>query len=310
MLAMAITLAIAWVASAEEFGVRTRSVGNSFITIVEFTESQSDNDYSAAIQACPTMYVTFDESSTVEVEMFSTNRSDNTLAEITAAISLVVFTADTSTPVIINPGTQQIRFVVNDNEASGTSYAEVWCITQQARADEIIMQAQFEGSASTDGAYSSSKCVNIRQAASSSGGTWVAGAACDEQQRHGVWSKDLVVTRVALIGTHDLGRDIQTNAQEGSSGCAFQFVTLIDSTSSTDIGSEIVYPEAPLITKAIGEITEHLFPTGGFLIPKGQELGLKVRDGDFCEDGSGAGTTCFCGTSSGVFGFEAWGYFR
>ena len=114
-------------ASAEEFGTRQSNLPTSIEHVVRIDSSLSVNDFSAPIAACPTMVITFDQATQAQVRVYATNKDDDTVAEIEAAAVLADLDATSTSQTEVNPGTAEVRVVVDQVETIGSSEVRILC---------------------------------------------------------------------------------------------------------------------------------------------------------------------------------------
>lgn len=282
------------------------------LTTINFGTNRAQDYFTPAIQTCPTMVVTFFEATTVEVHLYATDPSDDTVVEIEAATLLAEFSATTASQLVIRPATQELRFIVVDDESSGVSVAKVFCLDQVTTLDEPIMHSVVIGHASLDiDTYGyATGCMPMHTGSAAFGGRWQSGlSACDASTQHTQFGRDLVITRARWMGSTDAGEDVDTNAQEGVNGCSFQMLTAPLAASGTALGPEFFYPASQATgVVAMNEVREFIFPNGGVPLAAGEHLGLRVRNGEFCEDGVGV-ANCTCDATFGYAVFELYGYY-
>ncbi len=274
------------------------------LTTVSFGTNRAINYFTPAIQTCPTMTVMFFESATVVVSLYATDPDEDTLAEIEAATLLVQFSASTATQLNIQPNTMELRFVVDTEATAEGSFAKVFCSQQVTELDEPLLQNTFEPSAGVNNnAYTYTDCMVIR-------GAWASGAGCETKLRHITYSRDVTLTRVVFIGSSNVGTDVG-GGFSGPDGCSLQIFTDLLAASGTTLGAEFFVPLAtgdPAGIIAPGEELEFVFAGGGIDIPANTAWAVAVRDGEFCENGTGT-TTCACAAATGALNFELWGKF-
>lgn len=274
------------------------------LTTVSFGTNRAANYFSPAIQTCPTMVVTFFEATAVAVSLYATDPDDDTLVEIEAATLIVQFSASTSNQLVIRPNTQELRFVVDTEESSGVSVANVSCLQQVAALDEIIVQNYFAPTVNlNNAAFDYGDCIGIR-------GPWNSGAGCETVTRHLTHSKDLTLTRIVWIGSSSVGEDV-AGGFSGTDGCTGQIFIDLLAVSGTALGELFHAPLAtgdPAGIISIGERVEFTFANGGIDIPAGTDWAIAFRDGDFCQNGT-TPVTCDCDTGTGALNVEVWGKF-
>ena len=145
ILAMMIALP-AWGANISVFRDKTNPTET---TRISFTTNHAIDTISDAIPSCPGMEVVFDQGAAADVSLYAVGSGDNTVAEVEAGTLLKAFTASTTTPVSIKPGTQFVRFVVDTAETGSNSVAEVRC--SNVIASGVIETAPSASTGLTDG---------------------------------------------------------------------------------------------------------------------------------------------------------------
>lgn len=173
---------------------------------------------------------------------------------------------------------------------SNGSTETTWSPMQEQRLHEF----QIEGDAgyNTD-TYSGTDCIRIRDVVEAT-----SMIVCTDENAKISWSRDVFITSWSWTARDGFGNPV---SQSATDGCVAKLVTGIS--GGTDItNGEIKVPP-----------TETDIPDGkvyasvvGQTLPAGDSLLFKIRDGDFCENGTGP-ITCKCGGSWGYSKIEIWG---
>jgi hypothetical protein len=250
---------------------------------IEFNSGALVNTFSDPINTCPTMSVTFFESTDVGVSLYETDPDDDTLAEIEALTALTTFTASTTAPFVFRPGKMQLRFVVDNDESSGTSIANVVCINEVARSETL-----FEGSfrSLTSGALDATACVALNgHDGGANVGVIDANLPCSSGgtsfgTRAGMWIDEMSTIETSS-NTHV------------SRSCALCLT--IDGGANCIAGTTLEHPS----TASGGEFSaagEGEIIRPNVFIPGGSVVQLLVGDGTECTT-----APCFCNSSTRNF---------
>lgn len=173
---------------------------------------------------------------------------------------------------------------------SDGSTETTWSPMQEQR----LFDFQIEGDAlyNTD-TYSGTDCLFFRDVLEAR-----SLIACTDENTKVSFSRDVFISSWAWIGRDSDGGGL---AQSGADGCTAKLVTGLS--GGTDITNGEMDVPSTSVNIAHGKVYSSVV---GQTLPAGDNVQIKIRDGDFCENGTGT-TTCACGNSWGYSHIEVWG---
>lgn len=185
-------------------------------------------------------------------------------------------------PVIVCPNTNATCDYISTTTGRWQAYSSDGATVTQWHGDseEIVFETGFEGDTGYNvETFSSSGCLNL-------GVTEVTNVVlCGDEQSRLTWATDVLITEVTWLS---ISASTSTATQSATDGCSFLMIE--DMTPTMTSVMQLNVPTSS-VARSHGE-TDTIFPD--HLLAAGVSMGFQMRDGDFCQSGTGP-STCECG---------------
>lgn len=177
--------------------------------------------------------------------------------------------------------------------ASAHVGVEVWG-TSRGQGERLLYSNHFEGDTGSWNIpdYLTTVCVIVTRDMMS------IKVDCAREIAKLSWSRDVLITRFAMLGL----RNVAANpTQNGNDGCSFRLNTGIAGFTPIT-GGELHVPSSNVLINEGDVYTVDV----NVLLPAGTSMTISPKDGDFCE----AGTLCVCNDAWNDSRMEIWGIFQ